>query len=256
MATPSDLLRQAGRSGGPSYDPEAVRFRQQRKADAAKAAPVAKPQARPAPAGGPNPPLGGRSPEPMMKFPVNPNPGGGPSPPIRAVPPPGGGGQVGGLDQGGAPPWTHQLPPTGPGGPTGAPTGPGGQPIASIPLQQLNPGAGGPPLPGGPGSVGSTMDGSAMNKPQFPGFRPGPPPSMMPPMSMNGSAANAGGPMGAPQLGGALGANPMGPGPGGPGGAIGAMQGPPPPQSPYASIGQVGASMQRRPTQINPTQAF
>lgn len=121
-----------------------------------------------------------------------------------------------------------------------------GQPIASMPLQQLNPGAGGPS-----GSVGS-MDGSAMNKPQFPGFRPGPPPGMMPPMSMN-----AGGPMGAPQLGGALGANPMGPGPGGPGGAIGAMQGPPPPpQSPYASIGQVGASMQRRPTQINPTQAF
>lgn len=251
MATPSDLLRQAGRSGGPSYDPEAVRFRQQRKADAAKAAPVAKPQARPAPKpdGGPNPPLGGRSPEPIMKFPVNPNPGGGPSPPIRAVPPPGGGGQVGGLDQGGAPPWTHQLPPTGPGGSPNM----AGQPIASMPLQQLNPGAGGPS-----GSVGS-MDGSAMNKPQFPGFRPGPPPGMTPPtLSMNG--ANAGGPIGAPQLGGALGANPMGPGPGGPlppGGAIGSMQGPPPPpQSPYASIGQVGASMQRRPTPINPAQAF
>ena len=244
MATPQDLLRQAGRN--PSYSQEAKDWRQQRKEQQAKAAPsMTKPAQRPNPVGTQRPQ------EPMTKFPTNPMPPGGASPPILAMPPGGqvpnmgrfdpnpvnsgdmGPGSVGpgmGIQQlGGAngpmPP-DMKYPGPGPGisGSSGGPPPPSDGPGMSVgPIGGSMPPGGaqgfgiGAPPPGMSQAPG--MDSGGGGNP-FPGFRPGPPPGAQ----LNGAGLGAVDRMGGPQGG--------------------VMQPPPQQPSPFAAIGHIAGRMQ------------
>lgn len=203
MATPSDLLKHARGGGGPSYSPEAVAYRQERRAAAQKPPTLDKPMARPAPRPSPpimaNPPLR-MPPSPQKTFPPNDGGIGGALQNMRQM---------------------HDINSVGPA--LQGPMGPGG--IQADSMGRFMPASPGGPIPTlsmPPPSPNGAIGGAGPSLSPFPGFKPGPPPGAMqmpvqPPDAVTmprggpppGVGVAGGGQMG-PHLGGPIHADPIG----------------------------------------------
>jgi hypothetical protein len=220
MATPSDLLKNARGGGGPSYSPEAVAYRQERRAAAAQKPPTLdKPMARPTPR--PSPPIMAN---PPLRMPPSP----------QKTSPPNDGGIGGAVVNGAALQNMRQMHDVNSVGPAlQGPMGPGGiqadnmgrfQPgpppgIAAMPMPPAQGGAVGGGLSAFPGfqapqkmflpNGGDGIGGAMHNGEGMPGPAPGGMP--MPPVGGPGGAiGNAGGGQVGPPMGGPIHADPIG----------------------------------------------